>query len=442
MSDHFDRVVVVDRDAYPAEPEDRAGVPQSRHVHALLARGRREFNRLFPGFDERMTKNGALEVDFPWEFAVMRPYGWARRERGGIPTFFASRRLIEWVIRGLFRELPNVELIERADATRLLATGNGVKRVDGVELRPRDGGPPSQIEADLVVDASGRSTKALRWFEELGVEAPAETVVDSFAGYSTRWYQGPEAWPKEWWWKGVWIDIKEPDHRTAGVMFPTEGNRFLVTLAAAARNYPPKDEAGFDSKLGGLRSPVLERMVALSRPITSVYSNRSMANRFRHYERGLNLRGFVATGDACCGFNPVYGQGMSVAAVSAGILGRCLEREGPTSEDLPQTFFREQARFLQQPWALATGADLSIPETEGDRPAAARLVGPYVRALAESSKESFFLRHRFGEVLNLIRPGSELFSPGVVGRVAYHTVRRWIRGAAEEAAPSPMPPPA
>jgi 2-polyprenyl-6-methoxyphenol hydroxylase-like FAD-dependent oxidoreductase len=183
-------------------------------------------------------------------------------------------------------------------------------------------------------------------------------------------------------------------------------------------------------------------MVALSRPITSVYSNRSMANRFRHYERGLNLRGFVATGDACCGFNPVYGQGMSVAAVSAGILGRCLEREGPTSEDLPRTFFREQARFLQQPWALATGADLSIPETEGDRPAAARLVGPYVRALAESSKESFFLRHRFGEVLNLIRPGSELFSPGVVGRVAYHTVRRWIRGAAEEAAPSPMPPPA
>jgi 2-polyprenyl-6-methoxyphenol hydroxylase-like FAD-dependent oxidoreductase len=443
LSDHFDSVVVIDRDAYPAEPEDRAGVPQGRHVHALLARGRREFNRLFPAFDERMLAGGALEVDFPWEFAVLRPYGWAERERSGIPTFFASRGLLEWVIRGLFRELPNVELVERTDVTRLLGTESGEKRVTGIEARSRDGGATTKIEADLVVDASGRSTKAPKWFGDLGVEPPEESVVDPFAGYSTRWYQAPDPWPTDWWWKGVWIDIKEPEYLTAGVMFPTEQNRFLITIASAARNYPPKDEAGFDAKLEELRSPLLAKAAAISKPLSTVYSNRSMANRFRHYERSKEtLAGFLAIGDSVCGFNPVYGQGMSVAATCAGVLERSLRRLGPTSDDLPRIFFRSQARFLQQPWALATGVDLSIPETEGDRPLAGRLVGPYMRALGESSRESYFLRQRFGEVLNLIRPASSLFTPAVVGRVAYHSTRRWLSPRTRGEGAPPMPPPA
>ena len=181
LSDHFEKVVVVDRDAYPAEPGDRAGVPQARHVHALLVRGRREYNTLFPGFDERMRKHGALELDFPWDFAAMRPYGWAPREKSGMSVFFASRNLLEWVVRGLFREISNVDLLERAETTRLLVDGNGEKRVRGIEIRPRDGGSPKEIEADLVVDASGRSTRVPKWFKELGVEPPAETVVDSFA---------------------------------------------------------------------------------------------------------------------------------------------------------------------------------------------------------------------------------------------------------------------
>jgi 2-polyprenyl-6-methoxyphenol hydroxylase-like FAD-dependent oxidoreductase len=388
-----------------------------------------------------MSANGAVELDVPWEFAVLRPYGWARRERSGIPAFFASRKLLEWVVRGLFRELPNVELLERTEATRLLTIGNGEKHLVGVEIRARDGGARSELEADLVVDASGRSTKSVSWFEELGIEPPTETVVDPFAGYSTRWYQGPEQWPRDWWWKGIWIDVKEPDYLTAGVVFPTEGNRFLVTLASAARNYPPNDEAGFDSKLQELRSPIIAKAVGVSKPISTVYSNRSMANRFRHYERGLDLRGFVATGDSVCGFNPVYGQGMSVAATCAGILGSCLEKVGATNDDLPRAFFREQARFLRQPWGLATGADFSIPETEGERPRIGRLVGPYVRALGDSSKESFYLRRRFWEVLNLLRPTSNLFSPGVIGRVAYHTLRRRLRGGSKEMAVSTMPPP-
>ena len=442
LADHFERVSVIDRDAYPAAPEDRAGVPQGRHVHALLMRGRLEFNQLFPGFDERMDANGALDIDFPWDFAVLRPYGWAPRERSGIRTWFASRGLLEWVVRGLFRELPNVELVERTEVTRLLTRGAGNKRVSGVEIRPRDGGSPSEFEADLVVDASGRTSKALRWFQELGVEPPGETVVDPFAGYSTRWYRAPDSWPKDWWWNGVWIDIKEPDYMTAGVMFPTEGNRFLVTLASAARNYPPKDEAGFEAMIHELRSPAIAKVVGLSKPISTVYSNRSMANRFRHYERGLRLRGFLATGEAVCGFNPVYGQGMSVAAVCGGILDRCLRKVGPEADDLPRAFFRAQARFLQQPWGLATGADLLIPETEGDRPLTGRLVGPYVRALGKSSKESFFLRKRFGEVLNLLRPASDLFAPRVVARVAYHTARGWMGATHREVPLTPLPPPA
>src|SRR5215813_4892443 len=93
LSDSFDRVTVIDRDAYPEGAFERPGVPQSRHVHALLARGRKELDDLFPGFDQAMRAGGAHELDFGWEFATLRPEGWAPREANALSLFFASRTL-------------------------------------------------------------------------------------------------------------------------------------------------------------------------------------------------------------------------------------------------------------------------------------------------------------------------------------------------------------
>src|SRR6058998_2066985 len=191
LADYFERVTVLDRDSYPAGPLDRAGVPQSRHVHALLARGRRDLERLFPGFEQRMLAAGAHEIDFGCDFAI---------------------------VRDLLRALPRVELIERTAVTGLIAEREGRARVRAVRLA--DG----ELPAELVVDATGRGSKAPDWLRTLGLEPLAETLVDSHSGYATRWYRAPEParWPAEWWWKGIWVDPHEPKHMTAGVLFPVE----------------------------------------------------------------------------------------------------------------------------------------------------------------------------------------------------------------------------
>src|SRR3989475_595924 len=159
-----------------------------------------------------------------------------------------------------------------------------------------DGGRP----AALVVDAPGRGSKAPDWRRTRGLEPPAETLVDSHSGYATRWYRAPEParWSAEWWWKGIWVDPQEPEHMTAGVLFPVEGGRWIVTIAGIAGHYPPSDEAGVGAALGRLRSPIIAHAVQPAEPISPAYSNRAMANRLRHYERWpQRLDGFPAARD-------------------------------------------------------------------------------------------------------------------------------------------------
>jgi len=158
----------------------------------------------------------------------------------------------------------------RSEVTGLVLQSEPL-RVSGVTVRARDGGAEEALPADLVVDASGRGSRAPEWLAALGITPPEETIVDSFCGYSTRWYEAPppERWPREWWWKGVWLD---PDlagpvsELTAGILSPCDGNRWIVTIGGIARNYPPTDEAGFTAALARLRSPIIAEAVALATP--------------------------------------------------------------------------------------------------------------------------------------------------------------------------------
>src|SRR6059036_3356187 len=405
LADYFDRVTVLDRDSYPAGPLDRAGVPQGRHVHALLARGRRDLERLFPGFEQRMLAAGAHEIDFGCDFATLRGASWAVREESGIRTLFASRTLLETIVRDLLRALPRVELVERTAVTGLVAERDGRARVRAVRLAA------------------------------LGLAPPAETLVDSHSGYATRWYRAPEParWPAQWWWKGIWVDPHEPEHMTAGVLFPVEGGRWIVTIAGIAGHYPPSDEAGFGAALARLRSPIIAHAVELAEPISPVYSNRAMANRFRHYERWTQrLDGFLAVGDSVCAFNPVYGQGMTTAAVAATLLAESLDRVGPTSPALPRAFFRAQARFLGDAWSLATGADFRFPGTTGARPALIGVFNRYLDALFNAAADDAALRRLIGEVIHMLRRPTALFAPSVLGRVARATLGRVLQPAAAE----------
>src|SRR6185436_5591431 len=319
------------------------------------------------------------------------------------------------------RAVPRVALRERTSVTGIVADGDGHRRARAV--RTADG----DVAADLIVDASGRTSRAPEWLRALGMEPPEETVVDSFAGYSTRWYRAPEPdrWPREWWWKAVWLDPKLPQDTSAAVLFPVEGGRWIVTIAGLARHYPPSDEDGFTAALQGLRSPIIADAVRLAKPISPVYCNRAMANRFRHYERWRGrLDGFIAVGDAACAFNPVYGQGMTTAAMTASLLAATLDRIGPSPAAVPRDFFPAQGRFLRDPWSLATGADFMVPGTEGPRPRAIALSSRYTEALFAAAGDDAALRRRIGEVIHMVPPAAALFEPAVVAQVFVHRLGR------------------
>ena len=190
----------------------------------------------------------------------------------------------------------------------------------------------------------------------------------------------------------------------------------------------------------GLRSPLIAEALALAEPLSPIHASREMENRFRHYERWTErLDGFVALGDAACKFNPVYGQGMTSAAVSARLLGDVIRATGPKSPDLPRRFFRAQARFLAEPWSMAVGADFRFRATEGPRPPLTSLTNSYMDALFTLSFEDDGVRDTLVDVIHMMRPASALFGPAIAARAGLRLVGR-LAGRTARPAPTAFPP--
>jgi 2-polyprenyl-6-methoxyphenol hydroxylase-like FAD-dependent oxidoreductase len=442
LCDHFKEVVLVDRDVFPSEVATRSGIPQSRHAHALLGRGQDELERLFPGFVAAMTAGGALLFDPGSELAMRRSLGWQDVGPHGFDTLWASRDLIEHTVRSRLRAHGLVELRERTSALGLRCADNAPRRVTGLRVRS-EGAGEQVLDADLVVDASGRHSHAERWLQEHGLPLPDTQRVDAHAGYASRFYRPPprERRPKEWWWKGLWIEY-QPDTPRGAVIFPIEDDRWLVTAVGIAGNYPPTDEAGFLAFLETLSSRSIARAVALASPLSDIAGNRSMANVFRRYDRwDAELRGFVALGDAVCAFNPIYGQGMSTAAASAGLLADVLRERGK-GPGLERAFFARSGAFLADVWNLATGADFQWPSTEGDRPRVPPAIGAYLRIAMEAGHFDAALRRQIVPVFNLTGSLKLFFEPRFAARALAAAARRRLRARLGVTAYAPDLPPA
>jgi 2-polyprenyl-6-methoxyphenol hydroxylase-like FAD-dependent oxidoreductase len=446
LSEFFDRVTVLDRDKFPEGIEDRPGVPQARHVHGLLVRGLIEYEKLFPGFERLAVDKGATFHDHTLDFVVLRPQGWQPRYRSDLKFLSASRELIESCVREIFRQIPNVELRERTAVTGLRVHRNGPQCV-GVLVPSGLRGRTATIEADLVVDASGSVSRAPTWLEQAGISPPRETVVDPLAGYASRWFQGPAKWPDDWWWwAGAYIR-RRPDDLVEANFQLKEHNRWHLTLSGFNRHYPPTRENDFMASLTRLRSPLIAEMAHLMEPISPVYANRAIRNRWRHYESWKQrCGGFIAIGDAYVTYNPVYAQGMTAAALSAQILRSCLERHDPSDPALPRAYHLAQAAIQHDPWMLSAGVDLRFPFTVGEKPLPIRLFNLYLDGIGLAAREDPSVRRSLVEVAQLVRPLSDVYQAGIAVRVGlavlkagFRQINATLRRQAASAIPS-MPP--
>ena len=419
LAEHFARVTIVDRDHFPGGPEARKGVPQARHVHVLLWRGQQSLEKLFPGLQEALGQAGAPLVDWIGDARMYSFGGWAPRFRSSYLTHPCSRDLLEWTIRQRLSAFPQVRFLEGHEAIDLLSNAQHT-HVTGVRLRKRNQPEPgnTELEGDLVVDASGRESRSPSWLEGLGYDAPQERLVNAFLGYATRTYQRPAGFDE---WKSLLIRGTAQANMRSGVINPVEGGRWMVTLAGVGGDYPPTDERGFMEFARSLAVPSLYDAIREAQPLSSIAGYRKTENRWLHYERlerwpeNLSL-----VGDAVCGFNPIYGQGMSVATLGALALEQCLSiwRDKPSLDGLARCVQKKVARAIAGPWLLATGEDYRYPGTEGGgRNALTRLAHRYMDRVMTISNQDTQVFSTYFEVGQLIKPVSAFFRPGIVLRV-------------------------
>lgn len=452
LSERVDEVVIVERDQLGDDAATRPGVPQAPHVHVLLRRGYRELTRLYPSFDQRLASAGAPALDLLRDSVWILPSGQSPRVPSRLLTRSATRPLYEAVIRELTLDRSNVRLLDGHDAVGLLGhaaevTGVRLRRrpvraapatatATATEPSPHGGtdrepeGATSDLDAWLVVDASGRASRAPEYLAAIGAPVPTESVIDASLRYATRHYRVPPG-PRDW--TTLLIRDRPPSSTRGGGVFQVEGGRWVVTLGGAGRDHPPTDEDGFLEFARGLISPRLFDAIRDAEPISPIRGWARMANRWRHAERIRRWpAGFALMGDALCALNPVYGQGMSVAAMEGGVLGDWLDsgrvQRGLRSSRPPDTgrLVRDFARTARLPWFLATGEDARIDGVTGVPKASPfeALGRRYVdEVLLDAVRDPGTLR-RFTEVSNLVRPPIALLDPMVLSRVVASVVRR------------------
>jgi 2-polyprenyl-6-methoxyphenol hydroxylase-like FAD-dependent oxidoreductase len=338
------------------------------------------------------------------------------RRATGWTALSASRPLIEATVRRRVAELPGVMLLQGHEVTALGASDDG-RVVRGVTLRRVDGeGGALFADADIVVDASGRGSRAVPWLTDLGHPQPEQTRVDPDIAYASRVYRIPDDFAADW--KLAMVFSSPPDVPRTGFLFPMEDRQWILGLMGAAGEHPPTDEDGFTSFVRSLRHPVIAEAIARAEPLTEIRGHRGTANRMWHFERMASWpERFVVLGDAVCAFNPVYGQGMTVAAVAARTLDACLctQRRRRPSRDLDglaRRFQRQLARANADPWMFSTGEDLRFPTTTGaEAGPATRVMHRYLDRIETAATRDPAVADIYVRALGMLDKPTALFRP-------------------------------
>jgi 2-polyprenyl-6-methoxyphenol hydroxylase-like FAD-dependent oxidoreductase len=417
LANHFERVIVLERDRLGDEPAHRPGTPQSRQLHGLLSGGLEALCRIFPGLDRDLAAAGAaplrVATDIREELPGFDPF--PRRDFGRV-VYAASRPLLEHTVRGRVRGHRNVVIRDQCRVLELLSSADR-KSITGVQCERLDGSRETVL-ADLVVDASARGTLTLAALDAMGRARPPETTLGVDIGYATAAFEVPEPRPD---WKAVFTFPSAPDDSRCGYLVPVEGNRWLVSITELHCPRPPLDLAEFLDAARRLRTRTIHDAIRNAKVAGVPQRFGFAASSWRHYEAVADFpRRLIPIGDAICRFNPVYAQGMSVAAREAVILADLLARRARGAEGLarlPQDFLAEVQPWIAGTWSMSAIPDLAYPQTVGERPADLERTLAFGAALCRVAARDPEVHELVVAVRHLARPDAALREPALVERV-------------------------
>jgi 2-polyprenyl-6-methoxyphenol hydroxylase-like FAD-dependent oxidoreductase len=431
LSDAYERVTVVERDALPTKPERRRGVPQGRHAHVLVPRGTQILDELFPGLLDDLVAGGVPVIRDLGELRFS-PAGHRLCLTGRPAQPFscqASRPLLEDRVRTRVQALPTVEILDRCEVVGLVTTG-ARDRVTGVRMLPHAAVVEERLGADLVLDATGRGGRTPAWLATIGYDQPPQAQLTIHLRYATRHLRlRPDALPGH---KFVTIGA-EPGRPTGLVMFAEEEDRWVLTVIGYGRHHPPTDPPGFLAFVETIAPPDVFTAICDAEPLDDIVAYRFPANLRRRYERLRRFpAGLLVVGDALCSTNPAYALGMSVAALQAAALQATL---ASGDHDLARRFFRAAAKPVDMAWQLTVGSDLALPQVQGPRPLPVRVINAYVNRVLTAAERDPAVAEQFLRVAALQDPATRLFRLPTARRVLLGNLRRRPEPAIDTATP-------
>ena len=407
LADAFATVTVIDRDRMPTDPVARPGVPQSLHPHALLEAGRATVEDLLPGCAEDVISAGGVLTDFASDVRFYTGGGVLAPGPTRLETVSVSRPVFEHVVRQRVSDIDTVDIRSNCHCADYLLDSSGTT-VEGVRIR--QDGDSRELRADVVVDATGRASRTPAWLEDHGYPSPMVDEVKIDMAYSTTFVQRP---PDD---RRTYLVPPSSPRTRGGMAAPVDGDRWIVNLQGVHGEQPPTDRDEFVEYAASLPVPELKQILE-DHPwaATEIEYYPFPTNRRHHYERLDRFPGgLLVVGDAIASFNPVYAQGMSVAALEALMLHHSL---ADGREDLASRFFERTAPTVDAAWNLAVGADFEFAQTEGPKPRGTAFFNWYLNRLLRGARVDGVLTDAFVRVLMMERPPSTLLRPAILRRV-------------------------
>jgi 2-polyprenyl-6-methoxyphenol hydroxylase-like FAD-dependent oxidoreductase len=419
LADYFEKVTVLEKDACPADSAARAGVPQGRHTHILLPSGALVLERLFPGRLAELVRDGAKKFDYGRSrFYVVGT--WLPRVATNLESFAQTRPFLEEHLRRWVGEIPNVHIVYETNVfAPLFDLANG--RVVGLEIG-KTGAAREQLHADLVIDATGRHSRLSGWLAENGFGDVPETKIGIDLAYATGLFQlSADALPDH---PMLYIVGPPPEKTRVGVVFQVENGIAFGGLAGYHGDYPPADLPGFLEFAKSLSQPDVFNVLSRAKLCTPIAQFRIPTAARRHFQKMRRFPpGILPLGDAICSLDPAFGQGMTVAALEAEILSRCL-LQGLKDEALRRAYLPAVDTCIDVPWTLCCTENFKYPQTTGPRPFLFPLVRRYVDSLTTSGDPAVLAA--IYRVFTLTAHPRILLRPDIAARALSRKISRGI----------------
>ena len=420
LADHADEVWIAEPDLLEDAPAARRGTPHSNQAHTLLGKGRTVIEQLMPGIIRQMVREGGQLVGSGPGGAKWFLNGRAKVPVRGGSAVSVTRPFLEWHVRRRVLALPNVSLV-KGRATGLTMTGG---RVDGALICPPGSKDSERHPADLVVDATGRSSRLGDWLGQHDFPAPEKQRMSLDLGYATCLFHREPGQRLDGHVAVYSLYTATKAHSGPSSMTPVEGDRWLTLVSGYGDRRPGRDFEEFKARCRADPATQLRLLPDACEPAGEVFVHRFPDSLRRDFDALPRFpAGLVAIGDAVASFNPTYGQGISVAALQALALREWLAEPGAV-EAPAYRYFRRVREVIDDAWSFNAAQDGYLPHVKTAKPLAGRLRCGLFEAVQNATVTDEVVHRAFLEVVNMTATPDRLRTREILWRTSKARLRR------------------